>query len=92
MKPVKNDLSKLHVFFFLDFCISFQMDQFQLNIATGCTVYLAMKHLAQDIGHVGMEHLPNNYASVVCYTTKMLIVVTGLKMSKDAKNIVSIFQ
>lgn len=66
-----------------------QMLQLAQNTVTGCMAYSDMKHHARDIGRVGMELPPNNFASVDCYTMKDLIHVTGQKMLMDVKNIVS---
>jgi hypothetical protein len=49
-----------------------------------------MKLPAPDIGHAGMEQQLNNFALVVCCTTKMHTAVTGPKMLMDVKNIVSL--
>lgn len=53
--------------------------------------FLVMKHLAQDIGHVGMELQRSNYVLVVSFTTKMHTAATGQKMLTDARNIVIMF-
>jgi uncharacterized membrane protein (DUF2068 family) len=58
-----------------------------LNIATGCTVYSAMKHLAQGIGLAGMERLQNSFALVAFFITRTHMPVTGHKMLQDARNI-----
>ena len=64
------------------------MDQYQRNIVIGCMAFLVTKHLAPDIGHVGMEQPLNNYALAVYCTMKTLTVVTGLRMLTDVKSIV----
>merc|ERR1719511_57249 len=58
-----------------------------LNIATGYTVSSDMRRLAQDIGHVGMERPQNNFALVVYFIMKILMLVIGLKMLPVVKNI-----
>ena len=48
-----------------------------------------MRHLAPDIGHAGMEPPQNNFALVVYFIMKILMLVIGLKMLPVVKNIVS---
>lgn len=66
-----------------------QMDQFQLNTATGYMAFLDMRLRVPGTGHVGMEQRPNNYAVEDCSITRTHIAVIGLKMLKVAKNTVS---
>jgi len=56
----------------------------------GSTVYLDTKLPAQGTGLAGTVLQQNNFALVVCSTTKELIRATGPKMLTDAKNIVCI--
>ena len=48
-----------------------------------------MRHLAPGIGHAGMEQPQNNFALVVYFIMKILMLVIGLKMMPVVKNIVS---
>jgi len=66
---------------------SFTIPQSALNIATGCMESLDMRHLAPDIGHAGMEQPQNNFALVVYFIMKILMLVIGHKMSLGVKNI-----
>jgi hypothetical protein len=64
--------------------------QLERNTATGSMASSAMKLLAPGIGHVGTEPPLNNSASVVSYTTNALILATGPRTLRVAKNIVSV--
>uniref|UniRef100_A0A1I8Q1X4 Uncharacterized protein n=1 Tax=Stomoxys calcitrans TaxID=35570 RepID=A0A1I8Q1X4_STOCA len=63
------------------------MVQFRRNIATGCMVYLVMRHRVHVIGLVGTVQPPNNCALAVCSTMRMPTAVIGLKMSMVVKSI-----
>lgn len=56
---------------------------------TGFTVFSDMKPVVPGIGLVGMEPLPSNYALEVYSIMKSQDPVTGQKMSRVARNIVS---
>lgn len=61
----------------------------ETSIAIGFTESSDMKHPAPDIGRVGTELPLNNFALAACCTTSKLTAVTGPRMLKDAKSIVS---
>lgn len=63
-------------------------DQFPPRTAIGSMESLDMRRAARGTGHAGMEQRQSNCASVDCCTMRTPIVVTGQRMSKDARNIV----
>ena len=48
-----------------------------------------MRHLAQGIGYAGKEKNMNNFALVVYFTMKILMVMIGSTMLLNLKKIVS---
>lgn len=66
------------------------MAPFRRSTVIGCMASSDMRHPARDTGPAGTEQQQSSCASVVCYTTRMPIAVTGPRTLMVVKSIVRI--